>query len=182
MDGLARIISTLLVCPWVSNHGYEYGTQWRTPQLRVHQPKPEAGLTLTSQDGSLPLSNPGVTSRLLLLLATDFFLVKRLRVDLHELYLHLLVDATFKPALGKVGLTRWGQAGGQGQELLSGVCVYVCVVTYTCPPPQALTAAYPILSGLFSRGIGTAEDSVFSFSVQVGREKECCMCGQGRRP
>lgn len=28
---------------------------------------------------------------------------------------------------------------------------------------------YPVLNGLYTRGIGTAEDSIFSFTVQVHR-------------
>jgi hypothetical protein len=33
--------------------------------------------------------------------------------------------------------------------------------------PQELTTVYPLLNGLYTRGIGTGEDSIFSFSVQV---------------
>lgn len=32
---------------------------------------------------------------------------------------------------------------------------------------QELTTVYPLLNGLYTRGIGTGEDSIFSFSVQV---------------
>lgn len=32
---------------------------------------------------------------------------------------------------------------------------------------KSLTWVYPILNGLYSRGVGTHEDSIFSFSVQL---------------
>lgn len=36
-------------------------------------------------------------------MVTDFFLIKKMRQEFHELLLYLLVDSTLKPALAKVG-------------------------------------------------------------------------------
>lgn len=136
VDGLARIVSELLTEAWplgLSQLNYAQGTRWNTPMLRVSQPAPDdAAIFLSSEDASLPLSDPRLSSRLALLMVTDFFLTKKLRAELHALYLHLLVDLNFKPWLAK-----------------------------------ALTWVYPVLNGLYSRGVGTHEDSIFSFSVQL---------------
>ena len=108
VDGLARIVAELLTEAYplsLAQLGFERGTKWCTPLLRVHQPAPDdSGLNLSSEDASLRLSDARRSSRLALLMAADFFLVKRLRAELHNLYLHLLVDAHFKPALAKVRL------------------------------------------------------------------------------
>lgn len=136
VDGLARIVAELLIEAYplsLAQLGFEQGTKWCTPLLRVHQPAPDDnGLSLSSEDAALRLSDARLSSRLALLMVADFFLVKRLRTELHGLYIHLLVDAHFKPALAK-----------------------------------ALTWTYPVLNGLYSRGVGTHEDSLFSFSVQL---------------
>lgn len=136
VDGLARLVAELLTeaLPLhLAQLGFDKGTRWFTPLLRVHQPAPDdSGLLLSSDDAALRLSDARLSSRLALLMVADFFLTQRLRRELHGLYLHLLVDAHFKPALAK-----------------------------------ALTWAYPVLNGLWARGVGTQEDSLFSFSVQL---------------
>ena len=136
VDGLARIVAELLaeVCPLgLSQLGYREGTRWGTPLVRIYQPAPDdASLVLSTEDASLNLSEGRSSSRLALLMMCDFFLLKNLRMELHALYLHLLVDAHFKPALAK-----------------------------------ALTWCYPALNSLYSRGVGTHDDSLFSFSVQL---------------
>ena len=136
VDGLARIVAELLAeaCPLgLSQLAYRKGTRWGTPLVRIYQPAPDdASLVLSTEDASLNLSEGRLSSRLALLMMCDFFLLKNLRMELHALYLHLLVDAHFKPALAK-----------------------------------ALTWCYPALNSLYSRGVGTHEDSLFSFSVQL---------------
>lgn len=106
VDGFARIVSDVLNESFplgLSHLAYSRGTRWFTPLIRIHQPAPDdSTILLSTDDASLPLSDARLSSRLALLMATDFFLTKRLRAELHALYLHLLVDANFKPALAKV--------------------------------------------------------------------------------
>ncbi len=108
VEGLARLVSELVTEAFpliLAQLGFEQGTRWFTPLLRVHQPAPDdSGLFLSSDDAALRLSDARLSSRLAVLLIADFFLTKRLRTELHGLYLHLLVDAHFKPALSKVGV------------------------------------------------------------------------------
>ena len=136
VDGLARIVAELLAeaCPLgLSQLGYREGTRWGTPLVRIYQPAPDdSALMLSTEDASLNLSEGRLSSRLALLMMCDFLLLKNLRVELHALYLHILVDAHFKPALAK-----------------------------------AFTWCYPALNSLYSRGVGTHDDSLFSFSVQL---------------
>lgn len=136
VEGLARILSELISDAWplrLQQLGYERGTRWCTPQVRIYQPAPDdAALLLATMDASLSLSDPRQSSRLALLLVADFFLTNQLRTELQALYLHLLVDAHFKPALAR-----------------------------------SLTRCYTLLNSLYSRGVGTQDDSLFSFSVQL---------------
>lgn len=60
VDGLARLVSTILITPLnlttPAHPSYEEGTRWNTPALRLHQPSPHGGLVISSQDASLPLT------------------------------------------------------------------------------------------------------------------------------
>jgi len=117
-----------------ASYRFENGTRWKTPSISIDEPRVVAGLAdspfmLSTRDATVNVTD---VSRLFHLICSDFFLTKKLQVELHALYLELMVDSVFKPGLAK-----------------------------------DLTLAYKVLHGLYCRGIGTADDSIFFVSVQT---------------
>jgi hypothetical protein len=109
VDGLARLAARALGAAhplsWLQVNLSE-GTRWVTPYVQMVRAEGEGlglgqgqDMVLRSEDARVPLSR---ATRLTLLLAADFFLLKHHRAELHGLYLNLLIDADFKPALAKV--------------------------------------------------------------------------------